>query len=641
MSAQRADRKPDEPRPGGPGFGPPGPGGPRGGHRGGPGGPMRAMLIDDKPKDLKGTLIKLLKYLGSYKIALVIVVIFAIASTVFTIIGPKLLGNATTELFNGIMGQIAGSGTGPDFSVIGTILLSVLALYGVSAVFQFVQGFIMAGIANNISYRMRRDIDAKIMRLPFSYYDKVPTGDVMSHITNDVDAINHSLSQSITQIVSTVATLVGVLIMMISISWQMTLAAVLTLPLSIGLIAFVVGKSQKHFGAQQRFLGLVNGSVEENYGAYSVVQAFNGQKRAAAEFEADNTSLYDAAWKANFMSGLMMPMMNIVGNIGYVIVCILGAWLAIRGSMQVGDIQAFIQYMRNFQQPILQVAQISNILQQTVAAAERVFTLLEAEEVPADVEAALDTKPEDIAGAVTFENVRFGYTPDKVIIKNFSAQVTPGAKIAIVGPTGAGKTTLVKLLERFYDVDSGSISIDGTDIRQYQRTNLHDIFGMVLQDTWLYSGTIADNIRYGQLDATDAEVREAAAIAQADHFIQTLPGGYNMEINEEASNISQGQKQLLTIARAVLHDPRILILDEATSSVDTRTEVLIQKAMDSLMVGRTSFIIAHRLSTIKNADLILVIDEGDIVEQGTHENLLSQDGFYAMLYNSQFDVGEE
>ncbi|MCL2807223.1 MAG: ABC transporter ATP-binding protein/permease [Coriobacteriia bacterium] len=606
-----------------------------------PGGPMGAMLGGDKPKDFKGTIKKLLRYLGAFKAALIFVSVCALASTVFNIIGPKLLGNATTELFNGIMGQIAGTGTGPDFGIIASILLSVLALYGIAALFQFIQGYVMAGVANKISYRMRRDIDAKIMRLPFSYYDKVPTGDVMSHITNDVDAINQSLSQSVTQIITSVATLIGVIVMMLSISWQMTLAAVLTLPLSFGLIGFIVSKSQKHFGAQQKFLGKVNGSVEENYGAYSVVQAFNGQERAQKEFEENNSTLYNSAWKANFLSGLMMPMMNVVGNIGYVIVCIIGARLAISGSMQVGDIQAFIQYMRTFQQPIVQAAQISNILQQTVAAAERVFSLLEAEEVPADAANALEVHAADIKGAVEFNRVRFGYTADKVIIKDFSAKIKPGAKIAIVGPTGAGKTTLVKLLERFYDVDSGSISIDGVDIRSYKRSSLHELFGMVLQDTWLYSDTIAENIRYGRLDASDEEVRAAAKVAQADYFIQTLPGGYDMVINEEASNISQGQKQLLTIARAVLHNPRILILDEATSSVDTRTELLIQKAMDNLMAGRTSFIIAHRLSTIKNADLILVINEGDIVEQGSHDTLLQAQGFYAMLYNSQFDVGNE
>jgi ATP-binding cassette subfamily B protein len=612
-----------------------------GGSDDGPGGPLGSMIGGDRPKDLKGTLKKLLRYLGAYKIALVFVAIFAIASTVFNIVGPKMLGGATTELFNGIMGQIGGSGTGPDFGVIGTILLSVLALYGIAALFQFVQGYIMAGVANKISYRMRRDIDEKIMRLPFSYYDRVETGDVMSRITNDVDAINQSLSQSITQIITSVATLIGVIIMMISISWQMTLAAVLTLPLSVGIIGLIVNKSQRHFGAQQQYLGVVNGSVEENYSAYSVVQAFNGQQRAQGEFEEANTTLYSAAWKANFLSGLMMPLMNFVGNIGYVLVCFIGAWMAIGGNMQVGDIQAFLQYMRNFQQPLVQAAQISNILQQTVAAAERVFSFLDEDEVCPDAPEALVVEPANVKGSVSFEHVRFGYTPDKTIIKDFSATVRPGAKIAIVGPTGAGKTTIVKLLERFYDVDSGSIYVEGHDIRSYRVDDLRELFGMVLQDTWLYSGTIAENIRFGKLDATNEEVRAAATAAQADHFIQTLPGSYNMVINEEASNISQGQKQLLTIARALLHDPRILILDEATSSVDTRTEVLIQKAMDNLMAGRTSFIIAHRLSTIKNADLILVMDEGDIVEQGNHDELLAQGGFYASLYNSQFDVGEE
>ncbi|MDR2672252.1 MAG: ATP-binding cassette domain-containing protein [Coriobacteriales bacterium] len=605
------------------------------------GGPVQNMVGGDKPKDFKRALRMLLNYLGTYKLALVAVAVFAIASTVFTIIGPKLLGNATTELFNGVMGQIAGSGTGPDFSTIGTILLSVLALYGISALFQLIQGLLMANVANQISYRLRRDIDAKIMRLPFSYYDSVATGDVMSRITNDVDAINQSLSQSITQIITSVASLIGVIVMMCSISWLMTLAAILTLPLSVGIIGFIVRKSQRHFSGQQHYLGMVNGQVEENFGAHSIVQAFNGQEQALADFDRDNGQLYQAAWKANFLSGLMMPMMNFVGNIGYVIVCFIGAWLAIGGSMQVGDIQAFIQYMRNFQQPLVQAAQISNIVQQTLAAAERVFTFLAEEEEVADVAREKAVDPTTVESSVAFEHVRFGYSPQKPIIHDFTANIAPGQKVAIVGPTGAGKTTMVKLLMRFYDVDSGAILVGGADVRAFERDDLRELFGMVLQDTWLYSASITDNIRYGQLDATDEQVREAAKVAQADHFITTLPRGYAMVINEEASNISQGQKQLLTIARAVLANPRILILDEATSSVDTRTELLIQRAMDNLMEGRTSFIIAHRLSTIRNADLILVMDKGDIVEQGTHAGLLKAGGFYARLYNSQFEAGEE
>ena len=611
-----------------------GPGGP------GPGGPM-GMFNQEKPKDFKKALGQLLQYLGSFKLAIIVVSIFALASTVFSIIGPKILGGATTELFEGIMGQIAGTSDGPDFSVIGTILLTVLALYVVSSLFQFVQGFIMANVSNEISYRLRRDIDDKIMRLPFSYYDKVATGDVMSRITNDVDAINSSLSQSITQIITSVATLIGVLVMMLSISWVMTLIAVLTLPLSLVIIGFIMSKSQKHFNNQQQFLGEVNGLVEENYGAHTIVKAFNGEKESLDNFEESNTILYDAAWKANFLTGLMMPMMNFVGNLGYVVICVVGAYQAISGAISVGDIQAFIQYVRNFQQPITQVAQISNIIQQTMAAAERVFTFLDEPEEVAEVSDAEAVDPATIDDSVDFEHVHFGYTEDKTVINDFSAEVQPGQKIAIVGPTGAGKTTLVKLLMRFYDVESGAILVGGHDIRSFKRDELRGLFGMVLQDTWLYSASIADNIRYSRLDATDEEVRDAARVAQADFFISALPGSYEMAINEEASNISQGQKQLLTIARAVLLNPRILILDEATSSVDTRTEILIQKAMDNLMKKRTSFIIAHRLSTIRNADLILVIDEGDIVEQGTHEGLLAADGFYAMLYNSQFDVGEE
>jgi ATP-binding cassette subfamily B protein len=612
-----------------------------GGGGGGDHGPVRGMIVSEKPKDFKGTLKKLLQYLGSYKIAVAFVLIFAIASTVFTIIGPKLMGNATTELFNGIMRQISGASDGPDFSTIGMILLFALALYVISAFFQFIQGFIMAGVANKISYRLRRDIDKKIMKLPFSYYDKVATGDVMSRITNDVDAINQSFSQSITQIVTSVTSLIGVVVMMLTISWEMTIAAILTLPLSLGIIGLIVASSQKHFNAQQEYLGKVNGQVEENYGAHVIVQAFNGQERSEAEFKKDNDTLYVSAWKSNFLSGLMMPLMNFVGNIGYVIVCIMGGFLAVNGSMNPGDIQAFIQYMRNFQQPIVQAAQISNILQQTLAAAERVFTFLEEDEELPELPDNECADPAAVDSSVTFDHVHFGYDADKPIINDFSAYVKPGQKIAIVGPTGAGKSTIIKLLMRFYDVDSGAILIGNQDVRNFKRDDLRSLFGMVLQDTWLYSASIAENIRYGQLDASDDAVHEAAKIAQADRFISTLPAGYDMVINEEASNISQGQKQLLTIARAVLHDPRVLILDEATSSVDTRTELLIQKAMDNLMLGRTSFIIAHRLSTIRNADLILVMDNGDIIEQGTHDELLAQGGFYSNLYNSQFDVGEE
>ena len=617
------------------GFGPGGPRGPGGGH-----GPMSRMMSGEKAKDFKGTLKKLLHYLGSYKLPILVVMVFAVASTVFAIIGPKVLGSATTELFNGIMSKIAGSGEGPDFGAIGSILLFVLGLYAISALFQLIQSLIMAKISNTISYRMRRDIDTKIMRLPFSYYDKVTTGDIMSRITNDVDAINQSLSQSITQIISSVATLVGVLVMMLSISWLMTLIAILTLPLSLGIIGFIVKKSQKHFNRQQQFLGEVNGLVEENYGAHTVIKAFNGEKEALESFDESNTTLYSAAWRANFLSGLMMPMMNFVGNIGYVVVCIIGGYLAINRTISVGDIQAFIQYMRSFQQPITQVAQISSMLQQTMAAAERVFTFLGEPEEVAEVsdEEAID--PATVEDSVTFDSVHFGYTEDKAVINDFSAHVASGQKIAIVGPSGAGKTTIVKLLMRFYDLESGAILVGGHDIRAFKRDDLRGMFGMVLQDTWLYSASIADNIRYSRLEATDEEVRAAARIAQADHFITTLPDGYEMVVNEEASNISQGQKQLLTIARAVLLDPKILILDEATSSVDTRTELLIQAAMDNLMRGRTSFIIAHRLSTIRNADLILVMNNGDIVEQGSHQELLVADGFYASLYNSQFDVDE-
>ncbi len=616
-------------------------GGPPGG---GPGGHMGGRP-GDKPKDFKGTVKKLLAYMGSYKPAVVCVMLFAIASTVFSIVGPKVLGNATTELFNGVMGKISGTSDGPDFGVIGGILLTMVGLYLLSAGFQFIQSFIMAGVANKITFRMRRDIDEKIHTLPFSYYDKTSTGEVMSRITNDVDSINNSLTQSVTQIITSITSLIGILIMMFSISVSMTLIAIITLPVSFAVIMFIVGKSQKHFMRQQQFLGTVNGLVEETYSCHTIVKAFNGERKALDEFKVENDQLYQSAWKANFLSGLMMPIMGIIGNIGYVAVCIVGGYFAANGSLAVGDIQAFIQYMRTFTQPISQLSQISNMLQQTMAAAERVFEFLaQTEEVPEAADAVTvckkgekpDKQRVDVSGSVAFDNVSFGYLPDKTIINNFTAHVEPGQKIAIVGPTGAGKTTIVKLLMRFYDVQNGSITLDGRDIRTFTREGLRSAFGMVLQETWLYNGSIADNIRYGKLDATDDEVIAAAKIAHADHFIRSLPDGYNMILNEEASNVSQGQKQLLTIARAVLADPKVLILDEATSSVDTRTEVLIQKAMDNLMKGRTSFIIAHRLSTIRNADLILVMNNGDIIEQGNHEALLAAGGFYAGLYNSQF-----
>ncbi|NLG10453.1 MAG: ABC transporter ATP-binding protein [Coriobacteriaceae bacterium] len=601
------------------------------------GGPRHAVIPGEKPKDFKAALRRLLGYLGDYRIALIVVIIFAIASTIFSILGPKFLGEATTELFNGIMGQIAGTSNSVDFSKIGSILLFLIALYGVSALFQFIQGFVMTNVSNKVSYRLRKELDAKIMRLPFSYYDKVATGDVMSRITNDVDSINQSLNQSVTQIITSITSLIGIFVMMLSISWEMTLIALVTLPLSALAVSLIVKKSQRHFVNQQKFLGEVNGTVEETFGAHTVVKAFNGEGVALEQFERGNSALYDAAWRSSFLSGLMMPIMHLIGNLGYVICCVVGGYLAINGNITVGNIQAFIQYLRNFQQPIVQVAQISTILQQTMAAAERVFSFLEEEEEVQEPTEAERVSADGIVGRVAFNAVSFGYSPETEIIHDFTASIKPGQKVAIVGHTGAGKTTIVKLLMRFYDVNSGSIELDGYDIRSFARDDLRSLFGMVLQETWLYNASIADNIRYGKLNATDEEVREAARIAQADHFIQTLPDGYQMVLNEEASNVSLGQKQLLTIARAILHDPKILILDEATSSVDTRTELLIQKAMDNLMVGRTSFIIAHRLSTIRNADLILVMDNGDIVEQGTHDQLLSLNGFYASLYKSQFE----
>jgi ATP-binding cassette subfamily B multidrug efflux pump len=605
--------------------------------RGGPmghGGPM-AMMRGDKPSDFKGTMVKLIQYLGSYRKSIVIVMLFAIASTIFNIIGPKVLGKATTKLFEGVLGQITGSGTGIDFNYIGNIILITLGLYLGSAVFSFIQGWIMANISIDISYRLRQDISRKINHLPFKYFDRVSQGEVLAHITNDVDTINQTLNQSLSQILTSTVTVVGVLVMMLTISWQMTIIALLIIPLSGGIIMVVVRQSQKYFTRQQDYLGHVNGHVEEMFGGHLVMKAFNGEAKSIAQFDGLNNTLYDSAWKSQFLSGLMFPIMNVVGNIGYVGIAIMGGYLAVQNAITVGDIQAFIQYVRSFTQPITQIANISNVLQQTAAAAERIFEFLgEEEEIP-DVENPVQL--EKVEGEVVFQNVRFGYSPDKIIIKNFSVDVKPGQKIALVGPTGAGKTTMVKLLMRFYDVNSGAILIDGNNIKDFKREDLRCMFGMVLQDTWLYNDTIMENIRYGHPGASDEEVIIAAKAALVDHFVRTLPEGYKLVLNEEATNISQGQKQLLTIARAIVTNPSMLILDEATSSVDTRTEILIQQAMDNLMRNRTSFIIAHRLSTIRNADWILVMNEGDIVEQGKHEELLERNGFYAELYYSQFE----
>ena len=600
------------------------------GHRG----PM-AMMRGEKARDLKGTMRKLIQYLGSYRIAIVIVMIFAAASTIFSIIGPKILGRATTTLFEGVIGAMTGTGPGIDFGYIGQILLVTLALYLASSLFGFVQGWIMSRVSMDITYRFRKDIADKINRMPFRYFDGTSQGEVLSRITNDVDTVSQSLNQSLSQIITSVVTVVGVLIMMLTISWRMTVVALLIVPLSMGIIALVVGQSQKYFRQQQDYLGHVNGHVEEMFGGHVVMKAFNGEAASVERFRALNDTLYDSAWKSQFLSGLMFPIMGFVGNLGFVAICVLGGYLASQNAITVGDIQAFIQYMRSFTQPLTQIANISNILQQTAAAAERVFEfLIEEEEVP---DVADPSRPEKIQGRVVFQNVQFGYNPDKVVIHDFTADVKPGQKIAIVGPTGAGKTTMVKLLMRFYDVDKGAILIDGHNIRDFRRDDLRCMFGMVLQDTWLYNDTIMENIRYGWPGASDEQVIAAAKAARVDHFVRTLPQGYDMVLNEEVTNISQGQKQLLTIARAILIDPKMLILDEATSSVDTRTEVLIQEAMFNLMKDRTSFIIAHRLSTIRNADLILVMKEGDIVEQGTHEELLARGGFYAELYNSQFE----
>ncbi len=601
---------------------------------GGPG----AMMKGEKPRDFKGTMKKLIGYLGSYKTSIVIVMSFAMASTLFSIVGPMLLGNATTRLFAGVMAVIGGTGS-IDFGFIGQMILWTLGLYVVSSLFAYIQGWIMSGVSMNITYRFRKDISEKIDRLPFRYFDGTSHGEVLSRVTNDVDTVSQTLNQSLSQVVTSITTVVGVLVMMFIISWEMTLVALVMVPISLGIIGLVVNRSQSYFKQQQDYLGHLDGHIEEMYGGHVVMKAFNGEQKSVEEFDRINTTLFGSAWKSQFLSGLMFPVMNFVGNLGYVAICILGGYLAIKGTISIGDIQAFVQYVRSFTQPLTQIANISNIFQQTAASAERVFQFLaEPEEV---TETTDPVKLQQVEGRVDFKHVHFGYSDDKIIIHDFSFYAEPGQKIAIVGPTGAGKTTMVKLLMRFYDVNgSGAIQVDGHNIKEFTRSDLRHMFGMVLQDTWLYNGPIMENIRYGRSEASDAEVITAAKTAHADHFIRTLPDGYKTVINEESSNISQGQMQLLTIARAILADPRILILDEATSSVDTHTEILIQKAMDTLMQGRTSFIIAHRLSTIRDADWILVMNDGDIVEQGRHEKLLAKNGFYAELYNSQFEGKE-
>ncbi|MGN0404848.1 MAG: ABC transporter ATP-binding protein [Bariatricus sp.] len=594
-------------------------------------GPMKST---EKAKDFGGTMKKLINYMSVYKIGIFFVAVFAIGSTVFSILGPKVLGKATTEIFNGLVSKISG-GDGIDFGKIGKILIGLLCLYAVSALLSFLQGFIMTGISQKMTYRMRKEISEKINRLPMKYFDKTTHGEVLSRVTNDVDTLSQSLNQSATQLITSVTTLIGVLVMMLSISPLMTIVALLILPISMVLVSTIVKHSQKFFKSQQEYLGHINGQVEEVYGGHNIVKAFNKEEDVIRTFDETNEILYQSAWKSQFLSGMMMPIMQFVGNLGYVGVSILGGYLAIRKTIEVGDIQSFIQYVRSFTQPIQQVAQVANMLQSTAAASERVFEFLGEEEEDQVVEHPVSV--EGLEGNVTFDHVQFGYNPDHVIIHDFSAEVHQGQKIAIVGPTGAGKTTMIKLLMRFYDVNKGAILVDGHNVRDFNRSELREMFGMVLQDTWLFNGTIEDNIRYGKLDATHEEVVAAAKAAHVHRFVQTLPNGYQMELNEEASNVSQGQKQLLTIARAILADPKILILDEATSSVDTRTEVQIQKAMDNLMKGRTSFVIAHRLSTIRDADLILVMKDGDIIEQGRHEELLAKGGFYAELYNSQFE----
>lgn len=604
---------------------------PRHGHMG-PGG------ANEKAKDFKGTLKKLLHYMSIFKVQMAFIVIFAICGTVFDIVGPKILGKATTEIYNGLVSKVSG-GSGMDFGRIGQILLMTLGLYLISALCSFIQGYLMTGVSQKTTYRLRKEISEKINRMPMNYFDTKPVGEVLSRVTNDIDTLGQSLNQSATQMITSVTTLIGVLAMMLSISPLMTLATLVILPVSMILISFVMKHSQKYFRGQQEYLGNVNGQVEEIYSGHNIIKAFNKEEDVIREFDTTNDRLYDSAWRSQFFSGMMMPIMQFIGNLGYVVVAILGGFLAIRKTIEVGDIQSFIQYVKRFTQPIQQIAQVANMLQMTAAASERVFEFLEEEEEDQTVEHPVSV--ENLEGNVSFDHVHFGYNADKIIVNDFSAEVKEGQKIAIVGPTGAGKTTMIKLLMRFYDVNSGAIKIDGHDVRDFNRSELREMFGMVLQDTWLFNGSIRDNIKYGKLDATDEEVIQAAKAAHVHQFVKTLPGGYDMELNEEANNVSQGQKQLLTIARAILADPKILILDEATSSVDTRTEVLIQKAMDNLMKGRTSFVIAHRLSTIRDADMILVMKDGDIVEQGNHEELLAKGGFYADLYNSQFEKTTE
>lgn len=609
---------------------------PRRGPGHGPGGGANTSY--EKAKDFGGTMKKLLKHLSQYKILILLVILFSVGSAIFSIIGPKILGNATTEIYNGLIGRVTGTSAGIQFDKIAGILLTLLGLYGISMIFSYIQGWIMAGVSQNITYGLRKQISEKIHRMPLKYFESKTTGEVLSRITNDVDTVSQNLDQSLTQVISSFTLAVGVIIMMFTISPLMTLVTLLIIPFSFIFVMLIVKKSQKYFAEQQEYLGHVNGQIEEIYSGHDVVKLFNGEEKELAKFKELNKTLYNSAWKSQFLSMMMHPIMTFIGNLGYVSVSILGGWLVIQNKIQVGDILSFTQYVRSFTQPLSQAAQIMNLLQAMAAAAERVFEFLEEEEETPTVSHPVSSK--GLKSNITFEHVKFGYRPDQVIIHDFNANIKPGMKVAIVGPTGAGKTTIVKLLMRFYDVNSGAIKVDGHNIKDFDRNDLRSMFGMVLQDTWLYSDTVRENIRYGKLDATDEQVEDAAIAAHVDHFIRTLPEGYDMIINEESDNISGGQKQLLTIARVILNDPQILILDEATSSVDTRTEILIQKAMDHLMEGRTSFIIAHRLSTIRNADLILVMKDGDIVEQGNHEELLKKNGFYASLYNSQFeDVG--